>query len=72
MNILIKIVSLTLFSFLFLGAQAQATASTETNFMYANGKIFVVMAVVIFIVAGLFIYLFSLDKKISRLERNKD
>jgi CcmD family protein len=30
-----------------------------------------VMAVVVVILLGLFIYLFSLDKKISKLEQNK-
>ncbi len=36
-----------------------------------NGKIYVVMAVVITIVAGLFTYVASLDRKISKLEKNK-
>ncbi|MBS1744655.1 MAG: CcmD family protein [Bacteroidetes bacterium] len=39
--------------------------------MYQNGKIYVVLAVVVVIVIGLFIYLFNLDRKISRLEKKK-
>ncbi len=38
--------------------------------MRANGKIYVVVSVLIIILSGLFIYLIRLDRKISRLERN--
>lgn len=41
------------------------------NFMLSNGKIYVVAAVVVTIVTGLFIYLASLDRKISRLEKEQ-
>jgi CcmD family protein len=34
----------------------------------ANGKIYVVVAVVVIIVAGLLAYLVALDRKVSRLE----
>jgi CcmD family protein len=46
--------------------------STEepTDFMNSNGKIYVVMAVVIIIVLGLFLYLVNLDKKIKKLEKD--
>ncbi|ULQ54812.1 CcmD family protein [Flavihumibacter fluvii] len=37
--------------------------------MHSSGKIYVVVAVVITILAGLFAYLINLDKKISRLEK---
>ena len=40
--------------------------------MRSNGKIYVVVAVCITILIGLFIYLFFIDKKISRFEKNKD
>lgn len=50
---------------------SQETTGNENSFMYQNGKIFVVMAVVVVIVIGLFIYLFSLDRKISKLEKKK-
>ena len=42
-----------------------------TDFMNSNGKIFVVMAVVVIIVIGLFIYLINLDRKIKRLEKRE-
>lgn len=41
----------------------------EQGLMRSNGKIFVVMAVVLTILAGLFAYIISVDKKITRLEK---
>ena len=35
----------------------------------ADGKIYVVLAVVVTILLGLFVYLISLDRKISKLEK---
>jgi len=65
-----KKILLTLLAFTsILFAHAQDNAE-KTDFMESHGKIYVVMAVVIVIVAGLFLYLFSLDRKISKLERN--
>lgn len=40
--------------------------------MRSNGKIYVVVAVCLTILIGLFIYVFLLDRKISRLEKGKD
>jgi len=40
--------------------------------MRNNGKIYVVVAVCITILIGLFVYVFILDKKISRFEKNKE
>lgn len=39
------------------------------NAFRENGKIYVVVAVVVIIFVGLFVYLISLDKKVSRLEK---
>jgi CcmD family protein len=39
--------------------------------MRSNGKIYVVVAVLSMVLIGLFIYLFSLDRKISKLEKEK-
>jgi len=38
--------------------------------MRSNGKIYVVVGVLIIILVGLFIYLINLDRKISRMEKN--
>jgi hypothetical protein len=39
--------------------------------MKENGKIYVVIAVILTILAGLVLYLVRLDRKISKLEKNK-
>ena len=39
--------------------------------MRSNGRIFVVVAVVVVILFGLILYLVRLDKKISKLEKEK-
>ena len=40
--------------------------------MRSSGKIYVVVAVCLTILIGLFIYVFMIDKKISRFEKNND
>jgi tetrahydromethanopterin S-methyltransferase subunit D len=47
-------------------------ANADTDLMRGNGKIYVVVAVCLTILIGLFIYVFLLDRKISRLEKGKD
>jgi hypothetical protein len=50
-------------------AQAQDTAANASiDVMRSTGKFYVVMAVVATIVTGLFAYVYSIDKKISKLE----
>jgi uncharacterized membrane protein len=39
--------------------------------MRSNGRIYVVIAVVVTILLGLILYVFRLDRKISRLEKDK-
>lgn len=48
-------------------ANAQETRSGDV--MVSNGKIYVVVAVVVTIVIGLFLYLLNLDRKISKMEK---
>ena len=40
--------------------------------MRSNGKIYVVVAVCLTILIGLFIYVARVDRKMSRFEKNKD
>jgi hypothetical protein len=40
------------------------------DLMRSNGKIYVVVTVLLIILTGLFIYLVRLDKKMGRLEKN--
>ena len=67
-----KYTLLSLLLFFITNSFAQDTLNGDKNFMTENGKINVVMAVVVVIVLGLFIYLISLDRKISRLEKKKE
>ena len=53
------------------GAKAQEVSNNESmaSVMRSNGKIYVVVAVVLTILFGLFAYLIRLDRKISKLEK---
>ena len=53
-------------------AAAQNTAISTTTIestMRSNGKIYVVMAVCITILTGLILYVISIDRKISKIEK---
>ena len=43
-------------------------AQTDADFMRSMGKMYVVVAVIVAIFIGIVIYLFSLDRKITKLE----
>jgi len=51
---------------------AQDNQPQMADLMRSNGKIYVVVAVCLTILIGLFVYVFVIDRKISRLEKNKD
>jgi uncharacterized membrane protein len=64
-----------LLSQLFLMPMLVSIAQTNSNAEMAdtfrsNGKIYVVVAVMLVILAGLILYLIRLDRKISKLEKN--
>ena len=46
------------------------TANNSDNLMFRDGKIYLVMTIVSIILVGLFIYVASIDKKISKLENS--
>ena len=58
--------------FLFLTAaliSSQARAQVEmADGMRQEGKIYVLVAIILIVLTGLFVYLFLLDRKIKRLE----
>ena len=55
---------------IFSFAQTPVNAVSQQNsWMNEGGKIYVVVAVILVILIGLFIYLFSLDRKLSKLEK---
>ena len=60
-----------LFSMGIFGAKAQGDSSNDSmaSLMRSNGKIYVVVAVVLTILFGLIAYLIRLDRKISKLEK---
>ena len=51
-------------------AQDSAVVKESATGLRADGKIYVVVAVAVTILAGLVIYLINLDRKISRLEKH--
>jgi quinol-cytochrome oxidoreductase complex cytochrome b subunit len=67
MNKLILIVIVSFFSTL---AYAQDKPEMA-DVMRSNGKIYDVVAVCLTILIGLFIYVFIIDRKISKIEKNK-
>ena len=63
----ISFILFLLLTFFLLNAQDVQMADT----MKSNGKIYVVIAVMLTILFGLILYVFRLDRKISKLEKNK-
>lgn len=63
----IALVSLLMFPFLSFGQEVEMADTFRSD-----GKIYVVVAIVLIILIGLFAYLFFLDKKITRLEKRID
>lgn len=69
----IKYLSVLIFSLLLtLINHAQTDKAEMADTMRSNGRIYVVVAVVVVILLGLFLYLVRLDKKITRLEKNNN
>jgi hypothetical protein len=62
----------TIFLLLFSAAQLSAQQLSSGGTMETNGKIYVVMAVCLTVLAGILFYLISLDRKISNIEKKKD
>jgi ABC-type amino acid transport system permease subunit len=63
--------SISIFTLLLSTFLANAQGVTMADTMKENGKIYVVIAVILTILAGLVLYLIRLDRKISKLEKNK-
>ncbi|HEY2721110.1 MAG TPA: CcmD family protein [Chitinophagaceae bacterium] len=65
---LISAIALLLLSFTCY-SQTDGDKAEMADLMRSNGRIFVVVAVVIIILIGLILYLARLDRKITRLEK---
>jgi heme/copper-type cytochrome/quinol oxidase subunit 2 len=55
-----------------MGQQMNGAGTESTSLMESEGKIYVVMIVCLVILAGLIGYLFMLDRRITKMEQNKD
>ncbi|HET6766224.1 MAG TPA: CcmD family protein [Chitinophagaceae bacterium] len=64
-----KLISISAFIFFALLVSAQEVEMADV--MKDNGKIYVVIAVMLTILAGLVLYLVRLDRRISKIEKNK-
>ncbi len=65
-----KTILILFFLFSFLVNYAQQDGNVQmADAMHANGKIYVVVAVILTIFAGIIIYLVRLDRKISKIEK---
>ena len=64
--------SICLLLILFFLLTGSAAIAQDTNaadgVMRSNGKIYVVLAICLTILIGLFIYLFTIDRKIGKIE----
>lgn len=71
MNQIKRIVFALLLGFMHMVAFAQEASTSEASndLMRSNGKIFLVMTIVVVLIAGLLLYLISIDRKISKLEK---
>jgi heme/copper-type cytochrome/quinol oxidase subunit 2 len=56
---------------LFCTSQAQVVNPDNADVMRSNGKIYVVVAVCLTILMGLFLYVFLIDRKIRRMEKKE-
>jgi hypothetical protein len=64
------LLSAAFFLITFLYSVAQSNKVEMADTMRSNGKIYVVIAVILTIFAGIIIYLIRLDKKITSLEKD--
>ncbi|MES2004780.1 MAG: CcmD family protein [Bacteroidota bacterium] len=69
MNRLKRLAAMMVMAILSVTVHAQTATEEPVDFMRSNGKIYVVVAIVITILLGLFFYVFNLDRKISKLEK---
>jgi hypothetical protein len=58
-----------LFAIISSAANAQTTEVVMADGFYSEGKIYVVIGVVMLIFTGIIIYLISLDRKLNRIEK---
>lgn len=63
----------TFFAFVLTTFNTSAQSEVEmADTMRSSGKIYVVVAILVLILVGLFLYVFLMDRKISKLEEKVD
>ncbi len=62
---------LLLLALICIAGLAQAQQEKPQSLMRSDGRIYVVIAVILTILAGLILYLVMLDRKISRFEKSQ-
>lgn len=65
-----KLVCLAIFLTGYLSAFAQDVEMADT--MRSSGKIYVVIGTIVIVFAGLAIYLFTIDRRLTKLEKHND
>jgi CcmD family protein len=64
-----KLVSLILMLLCFVAVKAQAVEMADE--MRSSGKIYVVIGTIVIVFAGLAVYLFSIDRRLKKIEKEK-
>jgi len=74
MNPFKKILAFIVFALLKINLQAQDSTEkvSMADVMRSNGRIYVVIAVILTILIGLLLYMFRLERKINRLEKQSN
>lgn len=68
----LRLYSLIMMCLFSLNSWAQRPSVEMADVMRSNGKIYVVVAVVGIIFAGIVVYLISIDRKLKKLEKDSD
>ena len=67
-----KLTSLILMLLCFVAVQAQPGQDVEmADAMRSSGKIYVVIGTIVIVFAGLAIYLFTIDRRLKKIEKEK-
>lgn len=67
-----KLVSLVIMLLCFVAVKAQDGQSVEmADKMRSEGKIYVVIGTIVIVFTGLAIYLFSIDRRLKKIEKEK-
>jgi len=62
----------SLLMMLFIGFSSWADEIEMADVMRSNGKIYVVVAVIVIIFTGILVYLISIDRKLKKIEERQE